>query len=492
MTHDAIVLGAGPNGLAAAAVLARAGRRVLVLERGNATALTDWEAGWVLPALVRDLGLDRHGWTPSLPDPWLTIPLPGGGTLALHRDVHRTAEAIRRVSPADGARWPEFCERAARVAGFLARLYAAPPPHPVPSGAGDLLQLAGIARRARGLGRTGLTDLLRWLPMPVQDLLDDWFSDATLKGALGGLGVSGTRYGPRAGGTAFVLLHHHAGSPAGVFRSESAGLRGALAAAARGHGVETRTGVEAARILVTRDRAAGVILTTGEEIASPLVVSSADPRRTFLGLVGPDHLDPEFLHAVRSIRFRGACALVELSAAGRPAFAGLAAAPSLDHLERAADAVKYGAVSARPVVDLRVTGTTPDGRHRLLASVQYAPYALRDGGWDEAGRRALADAALGALRAHAPALADPRVERVLAPVDLETQYGLTEGSLSHGELALDQILFMRPVAGWARYRTPLPGLYLGGAGAHPGGGVPGAAGYHAARAALRDARHRVG
>ena len=486
MTPDAIVLGAGPNGLAAAAMLARAGRRVLVLERGNATTVPDWEAGWVLPALVRDLALDRHGWTPSAPDPWLTIPLPGGGTLALHRDVARTAEAIRRVSPADGARWPEFCARAARVAGFLARLYAGPPPHPIPSGAGDLLQLAGIARRARGLGRTGLTDLLRWLPMPVQDLLDDWFSDATLKGALGGLGVSGSRYGPRAGGTAFVLLHHHAGSPAGVLRSESVGLRGALATAARGHGVEIRSGAEAARILVTRERAAGVVLTTGEEIASPLVVSSADPRRTFLGLVGPDHLDPEFLHAVRSIRFRGACGLVELSAAGRPAFAGLAAAASLDHLERAADAVKYGAVSARPAVDLRVTGTAPDGRHRLLASVQYAPYALRDGAWDEAGRRALGDAALGALRAHAPALADARVERVLAPIDLETQYGLTEGSLSHGELALDQILFMRPVAGWARYRTPLPGLYLGGAGAHPGGGVPGAAGYHAARAALRD------
>ena len=487
MTPDTIVLGAGPNGLAAAAMLGRARRRVLVLERGNGLAAASWEAGWVLPALVRDLALDRHGWTPAAPDPWLTIPLAGGGTLALHRDAARTAEAIRRVSPADAARWREFCERAARVAGFLARLYAAPPPHPVPTGAADLLRLAGVARRARGLGRTGLTDLLRWLPMPVHDLLDDWFSDATLKGALGGLGVSGTRYGPRAGGTAFVLLHHHAGSPAGVFRSESHGLRAALAAAARAHGAEIRTGAEVARILVTGDRATGVGLASGEEIAAPLVVSSADPRRTFLALVGADHLDPDFVHAVRNIRFRGACALVELSTAAPPPFAGIAAAPSLDHLERAADAVKYGRVSARPCVDLRATGAAADGRHRVLAVVQYAPYALRDGAWDEAARRALGDAGLGALRAHAPALADARVERVLAPVDLEAQYGLTEGSLSHGELALDQILFMRPVAGWAHYRTPLPGLYLGGAGAHPGGGVPGAAGYLAARAALRDA-----
>jgi phytoene dehydrogenase-like protein len=328
--------------------------------------------------------------------------------------------------------------------------------------------------------------MLRWLPMPAQDLLDDWFSNETLKGALGGLAVSGTRYGPRAGGTAFVLLHHHVGSPPGVLRSESAGLRGALATAARGHGVEIRSGAEAARILVTRERAAGVALTTGEEIASPLVVSSADPRRTFLGLVGADHLDPEFLHAVRNIRFRGACAVVELSTVGRPPFSALAAAPSLDHLERAADAAKYGRVSDRPAVDLRVTGPGPDGRHRLLAGVQYAPYALRDGAWDDAGRGALAEAALGALRAQAPTLVDARVERVLTPVDLEARYGLTEGSLSHGEMALDQILFMRPVAGWARYRTPIPGLYLGGAGAHPGGGVPGAAGYHAARAALAD------
>jgi phytoene dehydrogenase-like protein len=488
MSPDAIVIGAGPNGLAAAGILARAGRRVLVLERNSGAPASDWEAGWVLPALVRDLALDRHGWAASAPDPWLTIPLAAGGTLALHRDVRRTAEAIRRVSPADAARWPEFCERAGRVAGFLARLYAAPPPRPVSDGAGDLLQLARIARRARGLGRTGLMDLLRWMPMPVQDTLDDWFTHDALKGALGALAVSGTCHGPRAGGTTFVLLHHHAGSPPGVFRSESHGLRGALATAARAHGVDIRTGVQVARVLMAGERAAGVVLATGEEITASLIVSSADPRRTFLDLAGPDCLDPDFVRAVQNIRFRGACALVELSTAAHPPFAALAVAPTLDHLERAADAAKYGRVSTHPVVDCRSTGPSPDGRHRLSALVQYAPYALRDGPWDEAARSRVADAALSALRALAPSLADARVERSLSPADLETQYGLTEGSLTHGELALDQILFMRPVAGWARYRTPVPGLYLGGAGAHPGGGVPGAAGYLAARTALREAR----
>jgi phytoene dehydrogenase-like protein len=237
---------------------------------------------------------------------------------------------------------------------------------------------------------------------------------------------------------------------------------------------------------VSGGRAAGVALVAGEEIAAPLVVSSADPRRTFLDLVGPDWLDPDFVRAVQNIRFRGACALIELSTAARPPFAALAVAPTPDHLERAADAAKYGRVSTHPVVDCRSTGPSADGRHRLFALVQYAPYTLRDGPWDDAARRGVADAALTALRAQTPSLADARVERALSPADLETQYGLTEGSLTHGELALDQILFMRPVAGWARYRTPVPGLYLGGAGAHPGGGVPGAAGYLAARAALRD------
>jgi phytoene dehydrogenase-like protein len=354
----------------------------------------------------------------------------------------------------------------------------------VPDGGRDLLQLAGLARRARGLGRTGLTDLLRWLPMPVQDLLDDWFTHDALKGALGTLGVGGTCYGPRAGGTTFVLLHHHAGSPAGAFRSESTGLRAALAAAARAHGAQVRAGAAVARVLVTNERAAGVALTSGEEIAAPLVVSTADPRRTFLDLVGAAFLDPEFVDAVRHIRFRGTSAVVELSAGARPPFAALTVAPSLEHLERAADAAKYGRVSAHPIVHYRSTGASADGRHRVAALVQHAPYALRDGPWDEPRRRALGDAAADALRAHGPTLADARVERVLAPPDLEERYGLTEGSLSHGELALDQILFMRPVAGWARYRTPVPGLYLGGAGGHPGGGIPGAAGYLAARAAL--------
>jgi phytoene dehydrogenase-like protein len=324
--------------------------------------------------------------------------------------------------------------------------------------------------------------------MPARDLLDDWFESDVLKGALGGLAVSGTRFGPRAGGTAFTLLHHHAGSPAGVFRSESRGLRRALTAAARERGAEIRTGAEVTRIVVSRGRAAGVALASGEEMTAPLVVSTTDPRRTFLDLVDPGVLDPDFVHAVRHIRFRGTATLVELSAATAPPFAGLLVAPTLDHLERAADAAKYGRVSAQPLIDLRSTGPAPGGRHGLVAAIQYTPYALRDGTWDDAGRRALADAALGALRAHAPAVSDPRVEQVLSPVDLESRYGLTEGSLSHGELALDQILFMRPVAGWARYATPVAGLYLGGAGAHPGGGIPGGAGYLAATAVPAGAR----
>ncbi len=487
MTWDAVVIGAGANGLAAAGCLARAGRRVLVLERRAGEAGDPaWEAGWVPPTVASHLGLAAHGWTPLRPDPWLTIPLDGGGVLELGRDVTATAAAISRVSPADGARWPEFCARMARLAGFLERLYAAPPPDPTGSRARDAVHLLGLARRFRGLGRTGMTDLLRTLPMSVAELLDDWFVSDALKGALGGIGVTGIRQGPRSGGTAFVLLHHHAGSPPGVFMAATSGLRTALTAAARRLGAEIRLGTEVARVTVPAERVTGVVLANGEEIPVRLVLSSADPRRTFLDLVDPACFTPEFRHAVANIKFRGARAVVELTAAAPPAFAAFTIAPGLDYLERAYDAAKHGRVSAEPFVDVRAPEPAANDGHGLLASVQYAPYALREGSWDDARRRALGETTAALLRARAPALGALRVERVRTPRELEVEYGLTEGHTYHGELTLDQILFMRPVPGWARYRTPVAGLYLAGAGAHPGGGIPGGAGFLAARAALAD------
>jgi len=488
VSYDAIVIGAGPNGLVTASYLARAGQRVLVLERRALQQEMGGSSEWVPGPIVRDLDLARCGWVAHQPDPWLTIPLPAGGALELRRDVAATAAAIGAVSPADGARWPEFCARMARLAGLLERLYLAPPPDLVSGALRDQLQLAGLALRARGLGRQGLTDLLRTLPMSVGDLLDDWFEHDALKGALGAIGVRGVSQGPRSGGTAFVLLHHHVGCPPGVFSASSGNVRAALLAAAGQCGIEIRFATDVTRVLVAGGRAVGVALQTGEEIASSIVLSSADPHRTFLGLVGAEHFSPEFRHAVGNIKFRGVRAIVRLVLARHPGFGTLCVAPSLDLVERAYDDAKYGRASAHPILEAVHVGGS-DGRHHVTIHAQYAPYRLQEGAWDAARREAFGDVVVEQLGAHVPGLRAAIAERaVYVPPDLEAAYGLTGGNLYHGDLTLDQILFMRPVAGWARYRTPVPGLFLCGAGAHPGGGIAGGAGRNAALVARREVR----
>ncbi len=474
MKHDAIVIGAGANGLAAAHLLARAGRRVLVLE---AQAADDGapDTGWVPPQLVRELGLT--GVEARRPDPWIAVALPDGGRLELSQDAARSAEAIRRLSPKDAASWPAFCARMHRLAGFLEALYTAPAPDVESRDPGELLRLALLGVKARRMGKQAVVDLLRVLPMSAAELLDEWFECDALKGALGAGGVLHLRQGPRSGGTAFVLLHHHVGSAPGVFRPPRSNLRRVLAAAA---GVEVRRGAAVRRVAVTDGRATGVVLADGEEIAAPVVVSSADPRATLLGLVEPGWLDPEFAHAVRCIKCRGVVARVTLAVDRDPGFSTLAVSPSLEYLEHAYDDAKYGRVSANPYLEARVDGG------RVDVHVQYAPYAPADGGWDEGRRRALGNAVIERLALHAPALGSAVTgSEVLTPRDLEDRHGLTEGNAYHGELTLDQILFMRPVAGWSRYRTPIRGLFLCGAGTHPGGAIAGGAGRLAAREILR-------
>ncbi|HXV85920.1 MAG TPA: hypothetical protein VD793_04435, partial [Gemmatimonadales bacterium] len=280
--------------------------------------------------------------------------------------------------------------------------------------------------------------------------------------------------------------HHHVGSPAGVFDAGSGGVRAALLAAAQEHGVTLRRGVEVVRILVRGGRASGVVLAGGEEVRASTVLSGVDPRRTFLQLLDHDLLTPDFRRAVENIRFHGSRALVSLVLSRPPAFATICVSPGLEFLERAHDQAKYGRVSSRPMLEARFAGSDSGGRYLVAAFLQYAPYRLQDGPWGGEDRRRLGVFAVEALTAAVPALAGTVVEHaVLAPPDLESMFGITEGHLHHGELALDQVLFMRPVPGWAQYRTPVPGLYLCGSGAHPGGGIAGAAGYNAARAVLK-------
>jgi phytoene dehydrogenase-like protein len=524
MTHDLIIIGGGVNGLVTAAYLAKAGLKVLVLEAreipgGLATSeefapgfhcdVAGHDAGWLLPDIAADLGLAAHGLELMVPDATVWSPQPDGRALTLWTDPAKTAEEIGRFSPEDARRWPAFTAQLARFAKVLEAVYAVAPPRVPDAGGSDLMTLLSLGRRVRGLGRREMVEFLRVPPMSVAEWLDDWFAADALKGAVGAGGITHILQGPRSAGTAFVLLHHQVGRPVGAVRAAHlvkggvGNLGRALAAAAKGFGAEIRTSARVREIVVRDGRVLGVALETGEHLAVSQVVSSVDPRRTLCGLVDPSHLDPEFLRAVRNIKYRGATATVHLALAELPRFTARAAdgalrgaitiAPSLDYLERAYDDAKYGAVSRYPYLEARIPtlldpSLAPPGKHLMTVQVQYAPYHLK-ASWDAPTRDRVADLVITTLGEYAPRLkASVLHRRVITPKDLETRFGLTEGHPYQGELTLDQILFMRPVAGWARYQTPITGLQLCGAGTHPGGGLAGAAGRNAARELVKERR----
>ncbi|MGH7675622.1 MAG: phytoene desaturase family protein, partial [Gemmatimonadales bacterium] len=493
MTHDAVVIGAGVNGLVAAWRLAAAGRRTLVLERRErvgGTLVTEeiapgfrvdaarHDVGWIPAPVARALAARSPGLVLVRPDPAIVVPLADGEALSLSPDPAKSAAAIRRHSPRDAERWPAFARLRTRLSGFIESLYSAPPPRVPGEGFGDLVALARLAVRARRLGAADMIELLRTVPMPVADLLDDWFEHDALKGAVGAAGIKGILQGPRSGGTAFVLLHHGVGGGAVVVRGGVGTLSDALAALAKEAGAEIRIGVAVKEITIRGGRATGVVTSGGEEIAARVVVSGADPRATLLGLVHPIHLDPEVARAARHIRFRGAVAKVNLALDRLPAFRGvpdgglagaITIAPTLDYLERAYDDAKHGRRSERPFLEVRIPsvvdpGLAPAGKHVASIWVQYVPYSgEREAGSGERGAD-VGDITMRLLEDYAPGIGRLVLHRqVLTPADLEARFGLTEGSLYHGELGLDQILFMRPLGGWARYRTPIAGLYLCGA-----------------------------
>jgi phytoene dehydrogenase-like protein len=480
----ALVIGAEVNELVAAHYLARAGHRVLVLEDLATSDGVAGETGWIPQRIVNDLGLREHGLAISRSDPWVSVPLPAGDRLELWRDPARSVDAIRRLSPRDAARWPAFCERMVRLARVLERMYLGPPLQPLSRDLRELARFAGTGLALHRLGRTAIEDFLRVLPMPVADWLDDWFENDALKGALGAAGVMHLCQGPRSGGTAFLMLHQQVGNPPGVFRRVRSNAREVLR---KRPGIEIRAGRQVAQIIVHAGRVSGVVLADGEEITAPLVVSGIDPQRTLLDLIDPGWLDPQLVRAVRHIRRRGVVARVTLALEREPAFRVLAVAPSLEYLERAYDEAKYGRVSQAPYLEAMNAGLSARDRHLLEVRVQYAPYALAEGEWDEARRRALGALAVKALSRHAPELEGAEVERVLSPHDLETVYGWPEGQAYQAELALDQLFWMRPHPALAQYRTPIEGLYLCGPGTHPGD-ASGCAGYNAAREILRDLR----
>ena len=514
--YDSIVIGASADGLVAGTMLARARQRVLLLEAarepGGTLREIEFAPKFRAAPLAADLGhvhedvLRATGAVlPAAvaPDP-CSVALGGGGQLAIGRTPAATAAGLQRFSAKDAAAWPAFAAEMHALAGFLGELLRRPALALETTGRGELMSLAGLGLRYRALGRRGMTEFLHTLPIALADLLDDWFENDRLKGLLAAIGTADLPQGPMAGGTALALLHRHVGAAPGVFgdrlRLQTGGMAlvTALADRARAAGAQLETGAEVRRILVREDRIAGVALASGEEIACRSVVSGAGVGRTLLELLDPLHLDTEFIDAVRHIRHRGVTSLVLMGLDGLPAIPGCAGppagsfwiAPSMRYVERAHDDAKYGRASREPVIELRFPSVTqpglaPPGKHVAMLRVQYTPWELQDGEWAGA-REAMADGAVAAVEREVPGFASRIVHRaVLCPRDLETRFGLPEGAVSRGEIALDQLLFMRPVAGHARHAMPLPGLYLCGAGTHPGPGLTGLSGLLAARALLK-------
>ena len=522
--YDTIVIGGGHNGLVAAAYLGRAGRRTLVVERrpvvGGAAVSAEIHPGFTYsvcsyvvsllrPEIIRDLDLASHG-LELLPVDGTFTPLGTrpGDYLWRVDDAEQTRREIARHSTRDADGYADYGRTMSDMARFVAPLLTMAPRDPTVPDPRAWLQLWGEVQRFRMLGDTARTEFARLMTASAVDFLDRWFEGDALKATLAASGIIGTCLGVRSPGTAYVLLHHYMGEVDGAYRAwglprgGTGALSAALAGAARAAGVEIRTDAGVDHIVVEQGRATGVVLDDGESIAAATVASGVDPRRTFLGLVGPRHLPDEFRSALEGYRFRGSSGKVNLALDALPDFpcrpgagthlrGAISISPSVDYMERAYDDAKYGAYSRRPYLDVVIPSLSdptvaPPGKHVMSCFVQYAPYSLADGDWDTTRDR-FGDGVIDTLAEFAPNIRDIVLHRqVLTPLDLERQFGLTEGNIFHGELSRDQLFFLRPTPGWARYRTPIRGLYLCGSGAHPGGGLMGAPGLNAARAIIAD------
>jgi phytoene dehydrogenase-like protein len=519
---DAIVIGGGHNGLTAAAYLARAGRRVLVLERrhvlGGAAVTEEIFPGFkysvcsyvvslLRPEIIRELQLARHG-LEILPLDGTFTPMESGDYLWRMNDAGRTFREISRHSRADAEVYGEYGRAMVEIGRFVKDILAMTPPDPFSRRLRDFRALGHLIDRFRALPEMDRHNQWQLMTMSAVDLLDQWFETDVLKATMSASGIIGTFLGVRSPGTAYVLLHHYMGDIDGAFRSWGFAKGGtgmvseSIAAAARSFGAEIRVNAPVKHILVRDRQATGVVLENGDYHIASTILSSVDPRLTFGRMVGADHLPPAFSEDIARYKFRGSSGKVNLALDGLPGFTclpgegphlrgAISISPSVDYMERAYDDAKYGRFSRRPYIDIVIPSLTdpsvaPAGKHVMSCFVQYAPYALADGTWDDQ-REAFGDAVIDAISQFAPNLKDRILHRqVVTPLDLEREFGLSEGNIFQGELSLEQLFFLRPAPGWAGYRTPIRRLYLCGSATHPGGGIMAANGRNAALRVLED------
>ncbi len=521
--YDVIVIGGGHNGLVTAAYLARAGRKVLVLEKrhvlGGAAVTEEIIPGFkfsvfsyvvslLRPEIIRDLDLPRHG-LEILPLDGTFTPMPSGDYLWRVNDHGKTRREIARHSKVDAEAYEEFGKEMVQMCRFVKPILAMVPPDPTTLDPRDLKKLYFLGQRFRALAPDDRYNLVQLMTMSATDFLDQWFETDVLKATMSASGIIGTFLGVRSPGTAYVLLHHYMGEIDGAFRSwgfsrgGTGAISNSIADAAREAGVEIRTEAIVSKILIKDGRAEGVVLDRGEEIRAKVVSSSVDPNLTFLKMMDAKDLPEDFLEEVRRYKYRGSSGKVNFALDGLPEFTCLPGAgrhlrgamsisPSVEYMERAYDQAKYGEFSQRPYIDMVIPSLTdpsvaPPGKHVLSCFVQYAPYKLKPGlNWDDQ-KEAFGDAVVNTIAEYAPNIKNIIIGRqVQTPLDIERSIGLTEGNIFQGELSLEQLFFLRPVAGWARYRTPIRNLYMCGSATHPGGGIMGAPGRLAALEILKD------
>jgi phytoene dehydrogenase-like protein len=523
--YDVIVIGGGHNGLTNAAYLARAGKKVLVLERrhvlGGAAVTEEVFPGFkfsvcsyvvslLRPEIIRDLDLPRHG-LEILPLDGTFTPMPNGDYLWRVNDHGKTRRELARHSKLDAEAYEEFGKAMQAMCRFVKPILSMVPPDPTTLDPRELMKLMFLGRRFQGLSSEDKYNQVQLMTMSAIDFLDQWFETDVLKATMSASGIIGTFLGVRSPGTAYVLLHHYMGEIDGAFRSwgfargGTGAISNAIAEAAREAGAEIRTQSPVARIMVKNNRVEGVVLANGDEIRADVVSSGVDPRLTFTKFIEEQHLPAEFLEDIKRYKFRGSSGKVNIALDALPDFkclpgpghhlrGAISISPSVEYMERAYDDAKYGNFSRRPYVDMVIPSLTdpsvaPPGKHVMSCFVQYAPYKLRPGlNWDDQ-REAFGNTVIDTIAEYAPNIRNIIINKqVLTPLDLEREFGLSEGNIFQGELSLEQLFFLRPAPGYAQFRTPIKNLYMCGSATHPGGGIMGAPGRLAALEILKDVK----